>query len=59
MPFWLAALLLIVSIAGIVLSAVFLKRFALRLACILACSLASAAFLIYLLLTVLFVSSIP
>ena len=59
MEFWAAVLLFLLAVAGIVLSAVCLRRKkALRVACIVVCSLAAAALAAYIGLTLVLVDAV-
>lgn len=59
MEFWAAVLLFLLAVAGIVLSAVCLRRKkVLRIVCIIVCSLATAALAAYIGLTLVLVDAV-
>lgn len=59
MPFWLAAVLLVLAVAGIVISCIFLKGSKpLRILCIVICALLALACAGYMGLTILFVDAV-
>ena len=59
MEFWAAVLLFLLAVAGIVLSAVCLRRKkVLRIVCIIVCSLAAAALAAYIGLTLVLVDAV-